>query len=128
MEDILANSSTGTSNGATTPPPSSSAPAPIAASVSMDTPPVTPVPSPSLNPLPSSPYAAQKFDILRDVNWTETLLLGLFGTAFAYVIIYYRFKLKEDKIINSDIQRQLDNQNMRVGKIETGLSHARIAY
>lgn len=113
-----------TSTSAPAPPASAPAPAPV-----FDTPPpAAPPPVQFAQPGPASPYAAQKFDMWRDINWTETLLLGLFGTAFAYVIVYYRFKLKEDKIINSDIQRQLDGHNMRIGKMETGLSYARIPY
>jgi hypothetical protein len=136
MEDTSVNNNNGnnSSNNFVVAPPAAASSAPA---VDMSAPvspvaPVAPMPAPdaSMNnmPMPASPYGQQKFDILRDVNWTETLLFGLFGTAFAYVIFYYRFKLKEDKIINSDIQRQLDNQNMRIGKVETGLSHARIAY
>ncbi len=129
MEDTLAINNNNNGAVSAAPPPASmvSATAPVG---DMTPPVALPAqsPPPPESIMPASPYAPQKFDIMRDVNWTETLLFGLFGTAFACVIVYYRFKLKEDKIINSDIQRQLDNQNMRVGKIETGLSHARIPY
>lgn len=127
MEDALNNNGSNAGVVPAAPPITSSAPMPDTSSAPAAAPiaPSAPIMNVST---PASPYGTQKFDILRDVNWTETLLFGLFGTAFAYVIFYYRFKLKEDKIINSDIQRQLDNQNMRIGKVETGLSHARIAY
>jgi hypothetical protein len=126
MEDALNNNGNNSGAMPTAPPVAPSAPAAEMAAPAPSAPPPS-APIMNMTP-PASPYGAQKFDIWRDVNWTETLLMGLFGTAFAYVIVYYRFKLKEDKIINNDIQRQLDSQNMRIGKVETGLSRARIAY
>jgi hypothetical protein len=39
-------------------------------------------------------------------------ILGV--AALTYVVYYYRFKLKQDKMINNELQRQIDELKMNL--------------
>jgi len=116
------------------PAPALEMPSP-ALSAPMAPPAPTPTPAPVLAPTPPMPMQSPamgiggsgKFDWLRDINWMETIICGLAVGALSYVIAYYRFKLKEDKLIGADTQRQLDNLGLRLGKTESSLIQAGIA-
>ena len=50
----------------------------------------------------------------KDFKWIEIGLLvgGIWG--LASMINYYRFKLKQDKLINNELQRQIDEIKMNM--------------
>ncbi len=92
-----------------------------------------PAPSPAPMPAPVAPTPIQptipvsttptvKFDVMRDINWLETIIIGVGFGALCYTIAYYRYKLKEDKLMHSDTQRQLDSVSQRIAKVETDFS------
>jgi hypothetical protein len=51
---------------------------------------------------------------LKNVNWLEVIITSLGLTALIYTIHYYRFKSKEDKMINNELQRQIDELKMNL--------------
>jgi hypothetical protein len=51
-------------------------------------------------------------------NWLEAGLCILGVSALSYVIYYYRYKLTQDKMINNELQRQIDEIKMNV---QTGM-------
>jgi hypothetical protein len=51
---------------------------------------------------------------LKDLNWLEVGFSILGVSALAYVIYYYRFKLQQDKLINNELQRQIDEIKMNL--------------
>ncbi len=53
-------------------------------------------------------------DFIKSINWLEAgfAILGTIG--LYYTIYYYRYKLKEDRVANSDTQRQIDEIKMNV--------------
>jgi hypothetical protein len=48
------------------------------------------------------------------INWLEAGFAILGVASLSYVIYYYRFKLKQDKMINNELQRQIDEVKMNV--------------
>lgn len=44
----------------------------------------------------------------KSLNWIEVGLTILGVTALIYTIHYYKFKSKEDKMVNNELQRQID--------------------
>ena len=48
------------------------------------------------------------------LNWLEVSFSILGVAALSYVIYYYRFKLKQDKLINNELQRQIDELKMNM--------------
>jgi hypothetical protein len=51
---------------------------------------------------------------LKSLNWIEVGFSILGVAALTYVIHYYRFKLRQDKMINNELQRQIDEVKMNV--------------
>lgn len=113
MEGAINNSTSVQSAVAnpTTPPPI----APITPSVEA---PTTPMPTTTPNVQlaeggsTSSDGGANSF--LKSLNWIEIgfTILGL--TALIYTIHYYKFKSKEDKMVNNELQRQIDEIKMNL--------------
>ena len=102
-------------------------------SASMDIPSSTPQPqvTPSVSTSPMPPIMADGgttidsgsgsggsiksfFDSL---NWVEVGLSILGVASLSYVIYYYRFKLQQDKMINNELQRQIDEIKMNVQSV-----------
>lgn len=50
----------------------------------------------------------------KSLNWFEVGFAILGVASLTYVIYYYRFKLKQDKLINNEMQRQLDEIKMNL--------------
>ena len=53
-------------------------------------------------------------DFFKNLNLMEVGLSILGVAALIYTIHYYKFKLKEDKMINNDLQRQIDEIKMNL--------------
>jgi hypothetical protein len=53
-------------------------------------------------------------DFFKDINWTEVIFGALGVGALVYVIYYYRFKIQQDKLINNELQRQIDELKMNL--------------
>lgn len=99
---------------ATTPAP---APAPVS----------SPAPAPAPAPVSTTPNV-QMADggnivnetssgvkgFFNDLNWMEVGFSILGVSALIYVIYYYRFKLQQDKLINNELQRQIDEIKMNL--------------
>ena len=106
-----------------------STPAPATATAPAITP--TPTPAPAPAPMVAQPNV-QMADggnissdssgssgsgvtgFLKDLNWLEVGFSILGVSALAYVIYYYRFKLQQDKLINNELQRQIDEIKMNL--------------
>ena len=99
----------------------------------ISTPTTTPTPSPAPAPTPApAPVVAtpnvQMADggnivtetssgvksFFNDLNWMEVGFSILGVSALVYVIYYYRFKLQQDKLINNELQRQIDEIKMNL--------------
>jgi hypothetical protein len=81
-------------------------------------------------PAPTTPIAPETTPIMADggemdngggikgffksLNWIEVGFSILGVAALTYVIHYYRFKLRQDKMINNELQRQIDEVKMNV--------------
>tara|TARA_R110000868_G_scaffold101361_3_gene279066 strand:+ start:305 stop:649 length:345 start_codon:yes stop_codon:yes gene_type:complete len=92
-----------------TPTPSAVAPTPI------PTPDVaTPLPMTMENggATPSGGNSSGSF--FGSLNWLEVSFSILGVAALSYVIYYYRYKLKQDKLINNELQRQIDELKMNM--------------
>ena len=64
--------------------------------------------------MPSTSPSTNDGSFFKSLNWLE-VAFGILGVAsLTYVIFYYRFKLKQDKLINNDLQRQIDEVKMNV--------------
>jgi hypothetical protein len=50
----------------------------------------------------------------KSLNWFEIGFAILGVASLSYVIYYYRFKLQQDKLINNEMQRQLDEIKMNL--------------
>jgi hypothetical protein len=50
----------------------------------------------------------------KSLNYIEVGLTILGVTALIYTIHYYRFKSKEDKMVNNELQRQIDEIKMNL--------------
>ena len=99
--------------------------------VATPTPATAPSPTPTPSPAPmvqSAPIMQEGGDIssgdtksfFKSLNWLEVgfSVLGVAGLAF--VIYYYRFKLKQDKMVNNELQRQIDEIKMNVQGLMKG--------
>lgn len=53
-------------------------------------------------------------EFFKSLNLMEVGLSILGVAALIYTIHYYKFKLKEDKMINNDLQKQIDEIKMNV--------------
>lgn len=81
----------------------------------------TPAPAPMVvdaTPMPQMAEGGQTsggtLSFFKSLNVLETTF-GILGVAsLLYVIYYYRFKLKQDKLINNELQRQIDEIKMNV--------------
>jgi hypothetical protein len=51
------------------------------------------------------------------LNWMEVGFAILGVASLSYVIYYYRFKLQQDKMINNELQRQIDEIKMNVQSV-----------
>jgi hypothetical protein len=105
-----------------TPAPS---PAPVSTPVATPTP--TPAPEPMVaqpmvqsGAMPSTMESGGATDdgsvksFLKNVNWLEVIITSLGLTALIYTIHYYRFKSKEDKMVNNELQRQIDELKLNL--------------
>jgi len=53
-------------------------------------------------------------DFIKSINWLEAGFAILGAVGLYYTVYYYRYKLKEDRVANSDTQRQIDEIKMNV--------------
>lgn len=103
------------------------APTPVATPVATPMPVATPTPPPmpSNEPMIQSGAMASMEEggsvndgsvksFLKSVNWLEVIITSLGLTALIYTIHYYRFKSKEDKMVNNELQRQIDELKLNV--------------
>jgi hypothetical protein len=82
----------------------------------------TPTPMPMVNSNPTMPTMAEGGatsegglkGFFKSLNWMEVTFSVLGVAALTYVIYYYRFKLKQDKMINNELQRQIDEIKMNL--------------
>ena len=51
------------------------------------------------------------------LNWVEVGFAILGVASLSYVIYYYRFKLQQDKMINNELQRQIDEIKINVQSV-----------
>jgi len=101
----------------TTPIPTTPTP-----SVEVPTPAPTPTAPPSnaplvtAQPMPTMAEGGTTSDgsFFKSLNWMEVGFSILGVAALSYVIYYYRFKLKQDKMINNELQRQIDELKMNM--------------
>lgn len=104
-----------------------STPATAPATATATAPAITPTPSPAPIPMVSQPNVqmAEGGNIVsetssgvkgffNDLNWMEVGFSILGVSALVYVIYYYRFKLQQDKLINNELQRQIDEIKMNL--------------
>ena len=101
-------------------------------SVDAATPSPAPAPAPTPTPAPAPIVAAPNVvmgeggattsssgdnslkGFFASLNWMEITFSVLGVAALSYVIYYYRFKTKQDKMINSELQRQIDELKMNM--------------
>ena len=50
----------------------------------------------------------------QSLNWVEVGFSILGVATLSYLIFYYRFKLQQDKMINNELQRQIDEVKMNL--------------
>ena len=76
----------------------------------------TPEPMPQASPvvMENGGTTSDSKSFLQSLNWVEVGFSILGVAALTYVIFYYRFKLKQDKMINNELQRQIDELKMNV--------------
>lgn len=82
----------------------------------------TPTPAPAPTPAPVTPVMAEGgttsegglSGFFSKLNWLEVFFAVGGVAALTWVIYYYRFKLKQDKMINNELQRQIDELKMNV--------------
>lgn len=87
-------------------------PAPVVAAPMQQMPPAQPV-MPGADPA-AMPKQDGWNEFFRTLNWVEMGFMILGAAGLYYTIYYYRYKLREDKVSNMDIQRQLDELKMNV--------------
>jgi len=51
---------------------------------------------------------------IKNVYWLVVFITSLGLTALIYTIHYYRFKSKEDKMVNNELQRQIDELKLNL--------------
>lgn len=88
--------------------PPSVAPAPVSAEPIVASPPVT-----AMEQGGSTSSGGIK-GFFSSLNWVEVGISILTVTALSYLIYYHRFKLKQDKMINNELQRQIDELKMNM--------------
>jgi hypothetical protein len=93
--------------------------------------PIAPAIAPTPAPMPTAPNPAPMPNVVmgeggstegRDGGGSFWKSLNLFEIGFSilgvaslsYVIYYYQFKLKQDKLINNELQRQIDELKMNM--------------
>lgn len=101
-----------------TPTPIASAPA-VATPTPAPAPTPTPAPMVMTNPTPTMAEGGTTSDggiksFFQSMNWMEVGLSILAVASLSYVIYYYRFKLQQDKLINNELQRQIDEIKMNL--------------
>lgn len=96
-------------------PTSTPAPAPVMASAPAPTTPMVNMDAGSGTPLMENGGSTDSGGgFFKNINWIETgaLILGFAG--LYYLIYYYRYKLNQDKLINNEMQRQIDEIKMNL--------------
>lgn len=104
--------------------PQPAAPAPMPAAPVVAAPPSYPSPAAPVAAVPSTGGASNALEFLKGINWLEVTFMVLGAVGLYSTIYYYRYKLKEDKVYNYDMQRQLDKINQQMGKISIASSNA----
>jgi len=83
----------------------------------------TPIPTPTPTPDVATPQpmtmegggsTSSGGSFFSSLNWLEVAFSVLGVAALSYVIYYYRFKVKQDKLINNELQRQIDELKMNM--------------
>ena len=104
---------------ATTTPTPNVAPTPTAVATPTPTPMASPTPDVSTpQPMTMENGGAMQSNnnnggsFWSSLNYLEVSFSILGVAALSYVIYYYRFKLKQDKLINNELQRQIDELKM----------------
>jgi hypothetical protein len=103
---------------ATTTPTPNVTPTPTPSAVATPTP--TPTPTPDVaTPQPMTMENGGSTNsgggsFFSSLNWLEVAFSVLGVAALSYVIYYYRFKVKQDKLINNELQRQIDELKMNM--------------
>lgn len=91
------------------------APAPVAVAANPMPPDAAAMaPAPVVAPPPNTGSGDSLKDFFKSINWVEAgfAILGVIG--LYYTVYYYRFRIKESKVSNADVQRQLDELKMNV--------------
>ncbi len=92
--------------------PINTTPTPIAPTPIVSTPIVsTPIVS---TPIMYEDIGGRTKGFFKSLNWVEVGFSILGVAALTYVIHYYRYKLVQDKMINNELQRQIDEVKMNV--------------
>jgi hypothetical protein len=85
--------------------------------------PVAPATAPAMPNVQAQPVMADGGNVssesgvknfFKGVNWTEVIFGALGVGALVYLIYYYRFKIQQDKLINNELQRQIDELKMNM--------------
>jgi hypothetical protein len=99
--------------------------------------PQAPVVAPTPAPTPTPPVAApvvvdtpimqdggsvssNKDGFFNSLNWMEVGFAVLGVTALLYATNYYRFKVKQDKMVNNEMQRNIDELKMNLQGLMKG--------
>jgi hypothetical protein len=91
-----------------TPTPNVAPPTPMVAN---------PTPTVDASPMPMSnggSIGSSNSSFFKNINILEVMFLATGLAAMLYVIRYYRFKLKEDKMINNELQKQIDELKLNM--------------
>jgi hypothetical protein len=93
---------------------------------------IAPTPAPAPAPMPTAPTSAPMPNVVmgeggsteggdsggksfwKSLNLFEIGFSILGVASLSYVIYYYQFKLKQDKLINNELQRQIDEIKMNM--------------
>jgi hypothetical protein len=104
---------------------------PIATPIAPTTP-IAPAPTPAPAPMPTAPASTPMPNVVmgeggntegsdssgksfwKSLNLFEIGFSILGVASLSYVIYYYQFKLKQDKLINNELQRQIDEIKMNM--------------
>jgi len=78
----------------------------------------TPTPTPTPNVAMAEGGSVQSEggvkSFFKSLNWIEVGLTILGVTALIYTIHYYKYKSKDDKMVNNELQRQIDEIKMNL--------------
>lgn len=99
------------------PTPMANAMPPATPTPSVEAPITTPTPTDSPNISMESGGVSSEGGVkgfLKSLNWIEVGLTILGVGALIFTIDYYRYKLREDKLINNELQRQIDEIKMNL--------------